>query len=446
MTRTRLPGLAVLLVTVAHNTPVAAQIRLVETGRLAQWAAAVDQHQPGKDDEQVREVRSWPFADVQHIVRNVLPGIVSGMLERKVPNTFRVDLNPLGSVSGAPLSYRFPPTETELVRRVIEQALTDGDANHFLKRAALLHTDIAILNAGDAPADGGSGSTFTMRFADGEQTASGRGHSHWQTARGILRLVHREDAAKRKEIVLNPRGDADVRAWYTATLAHMASGDVINLQHLTEALALFDDSSEVVAFAANARARLATPALQRVVQGTQLTRGNVPAVASSREELRRAEELFRRSVQINPRNAEARLRRGRVLTLVDRLPEALRELRTALPDLSEPVLQYYGHMFLGDAAENSGDLALALSSYNRARDLYPTAQSARLALSHLALRNSGRDGAVKELEAPAHVASGGAPSPDDRTDPWWHFHESAGRHAHTLLDHWYAAVLAGGQR
>lgn len=410
--------------------------RVVEIGRLEAWTTAVDRHQPGIADEWAQQVQAWPFKDVDHIIKAVLPGVVLGILQQSVPDVVHLDLRTFRT-NGTVTPYEFAHSDTDAIQRVINRALVRGDANRFLKRAALLHTDIVMHGAGEEPAGSRSDiPTYTQRFADGRQTTSARSPTHWQAAREILALVAHPDSTRRKTLILAPEDDADVRAWYIAASAYLTSRDVFYTQHIESGLSLFPNDADLLMLSGAAHARLATPELQRVVRGTELTRGLDPAIGSTREELGRAESLLRRSLNANSGHAEARLRLGRVLALRGNTKQALAELQSASRATDDRLLLYYAHLCLGDTADVAGDTSLAKSSYEQARDLYPAAQAPRLALSQLAMRTGGHPAAANVLATlltRAHAS-------DDDTDPWWHFHASAGRNAGELMQRWYEAV------
>lgn len=143
---------------------------------------------------------------------------------------------------------------------------------------------------------------------------------------------------------------------------------------------------------------------------------------------------------LDPRLVEARVRLGRVLTLLDRPGDARRELDTALSATRDPLLRYYAELFNGRAAEAVGDWPRARRSYDEAVSLYPRAQSPRLALSQIAHMSavgftSARDGLL------ALAVDG-----DERDDPWWTYHTGAGRDHDALFDRLLAMLLAGDRR
>jgi tetratricopeptide (TPR) repeat protein len=131
-------------------------------------------------------------------------------------------------------------------------------------------------------------------------------------------------------------------------------------------------------------------------------------------ELRRAEQLYKRAIERNPNYLEARIRLGRVLGLRGRHKEAVDQLRQG-QGATEPVLQFYAHLFLGSEFEALSNGAEARQSYERAAALAPTAQSPLLGLSRLA-EQAGDRVAARELIARVLKLP---PIEPERADPWW---------------------------
>jgi len=103
-----------------------------------------------------------------------------------------------------------------------------------------------------------------------------------------------------------------------------------------------------------------------------------------------------------------------VLGLRGRHKEAVDLLRQGQV-ATEPVLQYYAHLFLGGEFEALGNGAEARQSYERATALAPAAQSPLFGLSRLADQAGDREGA-RELIARVFMLPADAV---DRADPWW---------------------------
>jgi tetratricopeptide (TPR) repeat protein len=149
---------------------------------------------------------------------------------------------------------------------------------------------------------------------------------------------------------------------------------------------------------------------------------------------REAERLFRQTIEVDPSLTEARVRLARLLELRDRHEEALDELSKVFAASQSRVVEFYAHLFAGRASEALNRHEEAGSHYARALQLFPNAQSALLAKSHLALRQSDVSTA---LQAAMTLDARSAPV---AADPWWQYELCSGRDADALLsDIWRLA-------
>jgi protein O-GlcNAc transferase len=153
-------------------------------------------------------------------------------------------------------------------------------------------------------------------------------------------------------------------------------------------------------------------------------------VAAQRTELRDAEKLLRRAVELKPDFAEAHIRLGRVLEILGHTAEAAEHLVKGVEATDEPPLRYYGSLFLGAAEAQLGHDAAARAAYERAAALFPNAQSPPLGLSELARRAGHRDEALREIEKVYRLES----TWNRTADPWWTYNYAQGRNADALLD------------
>ena len=81
-----------------------------------------------------------------------------------------------------------------------------------------------------------------------------------------------------------------------------------------------------------------------------------------------------------PMFVEARIRYGRILTLLDRADDAVKELRRAAAGAGDPLLDYFAQLFLARRRKpRTGGMMPA--ARERAAALAPEAQSPRLSLS-----------------------------------------------------------------
>ena len=147
-----------------------------------------------------------------------------------------------------------------------------------------------------------------------------------------------------------------------------------------------------------------------------------------------AEALFRRALAVDPSFAEARVRLARLLQVRGRHQESAAELSTVLDGKPAGVVAFYAHLFAGRAAQSLGRGSDAAAHFAAASALFPDAQSALLAISHHALLQADVPGTI------APVARLGAQSAAFDADPWWQYDRAAGRDADVLLREMWAKV------
>jgi len=103
-----------------------------------------------------------------------------------------------------------------------------------------------------------------------------------------------------------------------------------------------------------------------------------------------AERRYRRSLESDAGFVRARMHLGRLLYRLDRIDAAGPELERALREARATGDRFTGYlaaMFLGRLHEDRGAVDAAADSYRQAIDIYPDAQSARLALDFLLFVN-----------------------------------------------------------
>ncbi len=131
-----------------------------------------------------------------------------------------------------------------------------------------------------------------------------------------------------------------------------------------------------------------------------------------------AQEWLARAVSLDPGLFEARLRYGRVLYLLNRIPQARNELEQTLADASagDHVFEaYLAALFLGELFEHGGQFDQARSAYEKAIALHPEYQAAHLALGQLLVATGKAD----EGWAAARRVFGDAAKPrNPERDPW----------------------------
>ena len=315
----------------------------------------------------------------------------------------------------------------ELARRARESRL-GGDDNYILRRGAILQADVAMLaparNEPIAPSFGPGPDRFRMSLADGQGTAFRQVGVHWELARMLLDYVKPRGAEQ-----VAPGRDDMVRDWYRATAAWMQDRQDYDSDHLARAREVFP-TDPVILFLSGSQAEIfAAPHVQSAVRSAVVPSGTTFAVGSDRSELHKAEGFYRRAVAADGSLPQLKLRFGHVLLLLERQAEASGHLREALEVEDDPLLRYYGELFLGAALERLGNGEAARQAYTEAAALYPNAQSPHLAMSALARRRGDRATALREMQAVFELQDAGAV----QEDPWWTYYKSHARDADDLL-------------
>jgi len=130
------------------------------------------------------------------------------------------------------------------------------------------------------------------------------------------------------------------------------------------------------------------------------------------------EREYRKVLALAPDEAEARLRLGRMLALLQRTQEAVAELKQVPGAGADKRTRYLALLFLGDALQSAGQLQAAIPEYAKAAALEPGNQTAWLALGHVLDRAGDADAARVALD----LALGrGDRLRDGPIDPWWEY-------------------------
>ncbi|MDO8836400.1 MAG: hypothetical protein Q7V01_12440 [Vicinamibacterales bacterium] len=122
--------------------------------RLKTWSRAVVQHEPGRLDPAVGELAGWTASSVHEVVADFLS--LHPDLKQKQP--LKVEVTP----NRAYTKKTIADVDTRSVEVFQNHA---GGANRILRRAAMLHADVALL----APVDRSqtSGIADTLKVVDG---------------------------------------------------------------------------------------------------------------------------------------------------------------------------------------------------------------------------------------------------------------------------------------
>ena len=419
------------------------------TARVEAWLKAILHHQPGEFDDAAQGIGRRSYADLQALSADAValslimreprtnffavrrPG---QRVPQLIPFTYRqLDRMRLLACAAAGVarqrdcllrkSLLLLDKELLQLSDVVAAATEQGQPDYVLRRAAMLHADVAMSSGPElfdtviASQVAGAVHRVTIHVEDGRNMATHFGAVHWDIARSLLAAVR-------------PAGDPMVLLWYQATAMWMqANGYHENTDHLTEALRLFPGDPVLLFLSGCEHETFARPAIQAAARSADLPAGYALAVQSDEAEIRHAESLFRRALAQQPDHIEARLRLGRALLMRGRAREAAEELRRAEAAARDDLLRYHAAMFLGGAEEALGNVDAAGALYSRASALYPNAQSPHVAQGALARRRGDRTGALAGIERVFELA---AAFPDGE-DPWWTYDIAAGRNAETLL-------------
>ena len=206
-----------------------------------------------------------------------------------------------------------------------------------------------------------------------------------------------------------------LRAWYllwdSFRQAHITYTWEGWPQYSKQALEMFPDDAEIL-LSAGARSELQwwTGFNER----RDLGKIKNPLAPVADLVLEDARELLRRSLRLNPKESETRLRLAHVLLELDERDEAMKLLSGHPWPSDEAAFEYLACLFEGDLQAKRGDVAAALKLYDRAIALVPVSQSARLAKAQLLYAQGRRPDAVA---LSTEVLTDDKP----QLDPWWLF-------------------------
>jgi tetratricopeptide (TPR) repeat protein len=372
-----------------------------------QWTDAVMQHVPGTADEAMRTAASFTPEGRRLLVRR-LAEFIDG----------------------------FAATD-------IAHALTLAQ---FLDRAAMLHADVAMFDShralvpGALPARSSPGTPTYATTNDGEFTGSALGDWNWPFARALL-----------ARITPSPGADPFVGLWYHATAAYLFRngefGEVAT--HLEDAARLLPQDARILFDRGCLAEALSMNLFQQLVEDApehwvfaasgQAIKQPPPRVVlpSAQDGNARAAEFYRRALIVDPQLDEARVRLARLLEGDKHYADADRELATALEAPPDRAVAFYAHLLGARAAEAQGQPEGAQAHVQAALALFPHAESAWLAASHLALLNGDADGALSALD---DLAADPPNLDRSTTDPWSQYPYGVGRMAELVLTELWRAV------
>ena len=386
------------IVSAQPETPVNPQL-----DKLLRWFHDVQFHATGYADPPANEVGTWTRFDLDTVVSDVKR--IAAFLQRARENR----LSPTATLQL--YDRRFSREELE--------KLFSG--NSTLIRGAVLHADVAVFVNYDATSIAATANGPTTFLVEDGRRKGGvrRPTAHWEIGRTILDLI-----------VPSPGVDRGALLWYQAVSAFLLRWGYLDeaVKHSGKSLTVFPNDPILVLDRGYLHNKFSSADIQAAVQDVIAIGGRV-AVDSRRIELTRAERYFRRAVVLDPSRADARIRLGDVLGRLERHSEAADELRRAMQaNLSGPDM-YFAELFLGREEHALGRREEARRHYENAAELYPKAQSPRLALSELARQAGDRNTALQVLRP----LSAGSVALGRQTDPWWQYYEVHSDDAEPLM-------------
>jgi tetratricopeptide (TPR) repeat protein len=384
---------------------------------LERWARAVIAHVPGRVDEPLSIAAALTYDDRQRLDEALHP-FFDAMIRGRIDTSSADDV---------------------LAAKLGADAARKPGANAFLERAAMLHADAVIFAARlpSPPADPRdvNGAPPLVSSSDGEYEGTMRPSWHWQFARDLL-----------DRITPRPATDPFVSRWYHAMIAYLFSGTRYGEASplLRRATEMLPNDARILFDRACLSETLGAPHIQAVLNDprtqaadTQDTpRGTVRVAAvGERQANTDAEALFRRALAADGSLVEVRMRLGRLLLLRGRNTEAATMLAQAVSDGRDPAVAYLSHLLAARADEKLGKLDDATTHADAALALFPGAQSALMAKSHVALQRADAAGALDPINRLAQRDSRVPPR-----DPWSEYYLGAGRDSTALLSALWSSI------
>jgi tetratricopeptide (TPR) repeat protein len=303
-----------------------------ENAPTVAWKLAVQRHTPGKSDAALETVATIPYWRIPHALRR-----------------------------------------SEV-----------AEDRHFLTRALVLHTDLAIVQRQAAERRGDAGArSGSMLLEDGQSAGRRQGSPHWSVALQIATmLADRRDPEARRIALL----------WFRAVnglFLHWAEGTQL---YVDTGLRYFPDDAVLHLYRGTVHQMYANGRVQQSLNRPDPAAGYAPGPSADprlREaasvELARAETALRRALELDPDLAEARIRLAHVVGDRGHPDEAVALVKEALCGSLPPFFESYATLVLGRNLARVGSLEDARAAFDRAATLAPTAQAPRIGRSQVAL-------------------------------------------------------------
>ena len=434
MLRTTVAVVLLMLGSVATGASAQSTRSVSRVDRVDEWLHALVDHTPGEVDDRLRTFASWPADTWQYFlqdsqlfalllqqpdrtelglrVQTSRRRVQSDLLEndirelRRIACAFRRPEVDGACASGA---ARLDKDLAGLASRA-DAARANGDEHYVLRLGTLLHTDL-VTWAGTQYA---TTTRQSIAVNDGQQGGSIDDSLHWTIAYGLL------DAIVDQPVPKGGVQAAWIRDWYVASAMLMQQTGRYDQLHLERGLRIFSDDPELRFLSACQHEIDASPVIQHAMESLAATlpRGATSPIQNPRNELQAAASDLRAAIARRPDWGEAHLRLGRVLARawqpsgIDRSsanrtgPHGWRP-RAALPVGAVP----------GRVTRTSRSIRRGKDAYEQASALFPSAPSARLAISQLARRQGDGDGALAAMKPLLESTAGD----DTVVDPWWQY-------------------------
>lgn len=207
-----------------------------------------------------------------------------------------------------------------------------------------------------------------------------------------------------------------IRCWYLLAISHLSAlGHLAAAaEHIRAGLGRFPDDAELLLARGSTYESVAYAS---IIDRSLLREIYTPAfIAGWRVRLYDAQDDYRAAFKRQPDLAEARLRWGRIESLIGDDAKAEPVLAGVASGSADPFVRYLGVLFLAELHEGHGDIAAARRDYEAALAAWPQAQAPKLGLSRICA--SAGDMACAE----ARLAESLRENAVDRSDPYWDYH------------------------